>query len=55
MEKEMSLAEVSSEELRKWNMGMDVEYQYETYNVLPMYYGGDMYDSEDAEDDPGGL
>ena len=31
---------------------MDVEYQYETFNGLPVYYGGDMYDSEDSEDDP---
>ena len=23
-----------------------------TFNGLPVYYGGDMYDSEDAEDDP---
>ena len=52
-EKEMSLAaEVSSEGLRQWNMDMDVEYQYETFNGLPVYYGGNMYDSEDAEDDP---
>ena len=50
-EKEMSLAAVSSEGLRQWNMDMDVEYQYETFNGLPVYYGGDMYDSEDAEDD----
>ena len=28
-------------------------YQYETFNGLPVYYGGDMYDSEDSEwDDP---
>ena len=31
---------------------MDVEYQYETFNGLRVYYGGDMYDSEDAENDP---
>ena len=31
---------------------MDMEYQYETFNGLPVYYGGDMYDSEDSEDDP---
>ena len=43
--KEMSLEDVSSEGLRQWNM--DVEYQYETFNGLPVYYGGDMYDSED--------
>ena len=29
-----------------------VEYQYETFNGLPVYYGGDMYDLEDAEDNP---
>ena len=30
---------------------MDIEYQYETFNGLPVYYGGDMYDSEDSEED----
>ena len=50
--KEMSLDDVSSKGLRQWNMDMDVEYQYETFNGLPVYYGGDMYDSEDSEDDP---
>ena len=50
--KEMSLDDVSSEGLRQWNMDMDVEYQYETFNGLPVYYGGDMYDSKDSEDDP---
>ena len=39
---EMSLDEVRSEGLRQWNMDMDVEYQYETFNGLPVYYGGDM-------------
>ena len=39
-----------SEGLRQWNMHMDVEYQYETFNGLPVYYGGDMYDSEDTEE-----
>ena len=29
---------------------MDVEYQYETFNGLPVYYGGDLYDSEDTEE-----
>ena len=43
----MSLDEVHSEGLRQWNMSMDVEYQYETFNGLPVYYGGDMYDSDD--------
>ena len=49
-DKEMSLDEVRSEGLRQWNMDMDVEYQYETFNGLPVYYGGDMYDSEDSEE-----
>ena len=46
----MSLDEVRSEGLRRWNMDMDVEYQYETFNGLPVYYGGDMYNSEDSEE-----
>ena len=49
-DKEMSLDEVRSEGPQQWNM--DVEYQYETFNGVLVYYGGDMYDSEDAEDDP---
>ena len=49
-DKDMSLDEVSSEGLRRCNMDMDVEYQYETFNGLPVYYGGDMYDSEDTEE-----
>ena len=49
-DKEMSLDEVRSEGLRQWNMNMDVEYQYETFNGLPVYYGGDMHDSEDSEE-----
>ena len=46
----MSLDQVRSEGLRQWNMDMDVEYQYETFNGLTVYYGGDMYDSEDMEE-----
>ena len=34
-DKDMSLDEVRSEGLRQWNMDMDVEYQYETFNGLP--------------------
>ena len=49
-DQEMSLDEVRSEGLRQWNMGMYVEYQYETFNGLPVYYGGYMYDSEDPEE-----
>ena len=49
-DKNMSLDEVRLEGLRRWNMDKDVEYQYETFNSLPVYYGGDMYDSEDSEE-----
>ena len=38
---------------------MDIEYQYETFNRLPIYYGGDRYDSDDSEefylDTPGNM
>ena len=27
-----------------------MEYQYETFNGLPVYYGGDVYDAEDTEE-----
>ena len=47
---EISLDQVRSEGLRQWNMDMDVEHQYETFNGLSVYYGGDMYDSEDTEE-----
>ena len=47
---EISLDQLRSEGLRQWNMDMDIEYQYETFNGLPVYYGGDMYDSEDTEE-----
>ena len=50
-DKERSLDDVSSEGLRRWNMDMDIANQYETFSVLPVYYGGDMYDSEDSEED----
>ena len=30
-----------------WNTEGDV--QYETFNVMPVYYGGDLYDSEDSD------
>ena len=29
---------------------MDTKYQYETFNGLPVYYGGDKYDSDDSEE-----
>ena len=47
---EISLDQLRSEGLQQWNMDMDIEYQYETFNGLPVYYGGDMYDSEDTEE-----
>ena len=28
----------------------DSEYQYEAFNGLPVYYGGDNYDSDDSEE-----
>ena len=38
-----------------WNMDVDVEDQYETFNGT-VYYGGDLYDSEDSDwDDPYAL
>ena len=41
---------------QRWNMDCDVEYQYETFNGMPVYYGGDLYDSEDSDwDDPYAL
>ena len=43
------LDQVRSEGLRQWNMDMDVENHYETFNGLSVYYGGDLYDSEDAD------
>ena len=36
-DKEISL-DVRSAHLRQWNMDMDVEYQYETFYGLPVYY-----------------
>ena len=48
-DEEITLDQVHSEGLRQWNMDMDIAYQYETFNGLPVYYGGDMYDSEDTE------
>ena len=29
---------------------MDTEYQYETINGLPVYYGGDKYDSDNLDE-----
>ena len=39
-----------------WNTDRYILDQYETFNGRPVYYGGDMYDSEDSEwDDPYAL
>ena len=32
-----------------WNTEGDVLDQYETFNGMPVYYGGDLYDSEDSD------
>ena len=29
---------------------MDIEYQYETFSGMLVYYGGDRYDSDDTEE-----
>ena len=42
--------------LQCWNTDRDILDQYETFNGMPVYYGGDMYDSEDSEwDNPYAL
>ena len=28
---------------------MDMDIEYETFNGLPVYYGGDRYDSEECQ------
>ena len=45
-----SLDQLRSEGLRRWNMDMDMEYQYEIFNGLPVYYSGDRYDSDDTDE-----
>ena len=41
---------------QRWNLDGDVEDQYETFNGMPVYYGGDLYDSEYSDwDDPCAL
>ena len=44
------LDQVRLEVLRKWNMVMDVEYHYETFNRLPVYYSGNLSDTEDTDE-----
>ena len=47
---DISMYKLRSEGWRRWNTDMDTEYQYEIFNGLPVYYGGDMYDSDDSEE-----
>ena len=47
---DISMNQLRSEGLRRWNTDMDIEYQYETFNGLPVYYGGDRYYSDDTEE-----
>ena len=35
--------------LQYWNTEGDILDQYETFNGMPVYYGGDLYDSEDSD------
>ena len=42
---DISLDKLRSEGWRRWNTDMDIEYQYETFNELPVYYGGDKYEA----------
>ena len=36
-----------------WNTDSDIQDQYETFNGMPVYYGSDLYNSEDSDwDDP---
>ena len=44
------LEQVRSEGLWQWNITMNVEYHYEIFNRLPVYYGRDLYDTEDTDE-----
>ena len=46
---DICIADIHTEGFQCWNMDRDILDQYETFNGLPVYYGGDMYDSEDSE------
>ena len=48
-DRDMCDNDISSEGFQRWNTDQDIVNQYETFNGLPVYYGGDMYDSEDSE------
>ena len=47
---DISLDKLRSEGWWRWNTDMDIEYQYETFNGLPVYYGRDKYDLDDSEE-----
>ena len=47
---DISMDQLRSEGWRRWNADLDIEYQYEIFNGLPVYYGGDKYDSDDSEE-----
>ena len=49
-EADISMDQLRSEGLRRWNTDMDIECQYETFNGLPVFYGGDRYDSVNTEE-----
>ena len=52
-DRDMCNNDVNSTGSQCWNTDLDVVNQYETFIGLPVYYGSDMYDSEDSEgDDP---
>ena len=48
-DRDMCNYDINSEGFRCWHTDQDVMNQYESFNGLPVYYGGDMYDSEDSE------
>ena len=47
---DISMDKLRSEGWRRWNTDIDIEYQYETFNGLPVYYGEDNYDLDDSEE-----
>ena len=50
-DRDMCNNDVNSAGFQRWNTDLNVVNQYETFNGLPVYHGGDMYDSEDSEGD----
>ena len=53
---DMCIDNINAEGLQCWTTDRYILDQYETFNRLPVYYGGDLYDSEDSEwDDPYAL